>query len=65
MLQNFLNGAVSWTGLANIPDPVPGSVDKRLVYDTRTLGNGNGGHTFTDALTEQERKALIEYLKTL
>jgi len=65
MLQNFLNGAVSWTGLVNIPDPVPGAVDKRLVYDTRTLGNGNGGHTFTDALTEQERKALIEYLKTL
>jgi hypothetical protein len=65
MVQNFLNGAVSWTGLVNIPDPVPGSVDKRLVYDTRILGNGNGGHTFTDALTEQERKALIEYLKTL
>ncbi len=65
MVQNFINGAVSWTGLVNIPDPVPGSVDKRLVYDTRTLGNGNGGHTFTDALTGQERKALIEYLKTL
>ncbi len=65
MTQNFLNGLVSWTGLVNIPDPTPGAGDKRLVYDTRILGNGNGGHTFTDVLTEQERRALIEYLKTL
>ncbi len=65
LTQNFLNGLISLSGLVNIPDPVPGAVDKRLVYDTRILGNGNGGHTFTDALTEQERRALIEYLKTL
>jgi mono/diheme cytochrome c family protein len=65
MLQNFLNGAVSWTGLVNLPDPTPGAGDKRLVYDSRILGNGNGGHSFTDVLTEQERNALIEYLKTL
>ncbi|MES0873885.1 putative rubber dioxygenase RoxC [Sinimarinibacterium thermocellulolyticum] len=65
MTQNFLNGLVSWTGLVNIPDPVPGAVDKRLVYDTRILGNGNGGHTFSDVLTEAERRAIIEYLKTL
>lgn len=65
MTQNFLNGLVSWTGLVNIPDPAPGAVDKRLVYDTRILGNGNGGHTFSDVLTDAERRAIIEYLKTL
>ena len=65
LIQNFVNSTVSWAGLATIPDPIPGSIDKRLVYDTRILGNGNGGHTFTDALTEAERKAIIEYLKTL
>ncbi|HEX4895351.1 MAG TPA: hypothetical protein VFV11_03370, partial [Solimonas sp.] len=65
MLQNFLNGAVSWTGLVNVPDPAPDSIDKRLVYDTRTLGNGAGGHVFSDVLTPQERRALLEYLKTL
>jgi endo-cleaving rubber dioxygenase len=48
-----------------IPDPAPDSIDKRLVYDSRILGNGNDGHEFTDVLTEAERKALIEYLKTL
>jgi endo-cleaving rubber dioxygenase len=65
MTQNFLNGLVSWTGIVNIPDPSPGAIDKRLVYDTRILGNGNGGHTFSDVLTETERRAIIEYLKTL
>ena len=65
LTQNFLNSTLSWAGLISIPDPAPGGADKRLVYDTRILGNGNGGHTFTDALTPQERKAIIEYLKTL
>ena len=54
-----------WTGLAAVPDLAPGSIDKRLVYDTRILGNGNGGHVFTDVLTPAERAAIIEYLKTL
>lgn len=65
MMQNYLNGAISWTGLVNIPDPAPGSIDKRLVYDSRILGNSNAGHEFSDVLSEAERKAVIEYLKTL
>jgi hypothetical protein len=65
MVANFLNGMVAWSGAVVVPDPTPGAIDKRLVYDTRVLGNGNGGHEFTDVLTDQERKALIEYLKTL
>jgi hypothetical protein len=28
-------------------------------------GQGNGGHAFTSVLTDAERQALIEYLKTL
>lgn len=35
------------------------------IYDTTLPGYGNGGHRFGDALTEQERNAVIEYLKTL
>lgn len=34
-------------------------------YDTTLPGYGNKGHTFGDALTAEERKAVIEYLKTL
>ena len=35
------------------------------VYDTRQPGYGNGGHYFGDGLSDSERKAVIEYLKTL
>ncbi len=34
-------------------------------YDTTLKGYGNGGHTYGDALSATDRKALIEYLKTL
>ena len=36
-----------------------------MSYDTSRLGYGNGGHTFGDALSDEERRAIIEYLKTL
>ncbi len=35
------------------------------VYNTDLPGYGNYGHYFGDKLTEKERKAVIEYLKTL
>ena len=35
-----------------------------LIYDTSLPGYGNQGHTYADDLTEEERKDLIEYLKT-
>jgi hypothetical protein len=41
------------------------AVERRKVYDTRRPGRGNHGHTFGDDLTEPERFAVIEYLKTL
>ena len=38
---------------------------RRRVYDTAQPGRGNGGHTFGDWLGEDQRMAVIEYLKTL
>jgi mono/diheme cytochrome c family protein len=38
---------------------------RRRIYDTTLRGYSNTGHTFGDALSEPERQALIEYLKTL
>jgi len=35
------------------------------VYNTTLRGYGNYGHYYGDNLTEKERKAIIEYLKTL
>ncbi len=34
-------------------------------YDTTLPGYGNGGHTFGDALSAADRKAVVAYLKTL
>ncbi|MFK7933871.1 MAG: hypothetical protein AB8G22_10195, partial [Saprospiraceae bacterium] len=36
-----------------------------LTYDTTLPGYDNGGHTFADSLSETDRWALVEYLKTL
>lgn len=43
---------------------LPG-IERRKVYDTTQPGRGNGGHTYGDDLSEVERGAVIEYLKTL
>ena len=35
------------------------------LFDTRLPGNSNAGHTYGTNLSEEDRMALIEYLKTL
>lgn len=39
--------------------------EQKWVYDTSRRGYGNQGHDFGDLLTDDERRALLEYLKTL
>ena len=49
-------------------DAVPeglSSRQKRMYYDTTHVGNSAEGHTFPDALADEEKTAVIEYLKTL
>jgi mono/diheme cytochrome c family protein len=46
-------------------DPKRPGIEQRKVYDARVRGMGNTGHTYGDELTEEERMAVIEYLKTL
>jgi mono/diheme cytochrome c family protein len=53
------------TVLDQAPDPKLPAIERRKVYDTTQPGRGNGGHTFGDNLTDEERMAVIEYLKTL
>jgi Cytochrome c len=43
----------------------PGNNTNNTIYNTTLNGYGNYGHYFGDKLTEQERKAVVEYLKTL
>jgi cytochrome c peroxidase len=39
--------------------------ERRKIYDTSRRGRSNAGHTFGDSLSEGDRRAVIEYLKTL
>jgi mono/diheme cytochrome c family protein len=52
--------------LRKAPDPATTPpLEFRKVYDTTRPGRGNGGHPFGDRLSDAERWAVIEYLKTL
>jgi len=48
-----------------IAGPGEGEVAARSVYNTHAYSKGNEGHEFTQVLTDAERRALVEYLKTL
>ena len=39
--------------------------ERKKIYDTTLPGHSNQGHTFSDPLTDEERRAVLEYLKTL
>ncbi len=48
----------------HIPPDLP-PLERRKIYDTTQPGRSNAGHTYGDDLTDEERWAIIEYLKTL
>jgi hypothetical protein len=41
------------------------AIDHSAIYDTKGMGHANTGHTFGDRLTTDERRAIIEFLKSL
>ena len=59
--------ALGWRyeALAHGKDGAADAAEARQVYDTTRRGYGNEGHTFGDALSDAQRRAVIEYLKTL
>jgi cytochrome c5 len=63
---NFDDVALGWPWV-EVPyswDDAPADVRKH-VYDTTKLGHTSVGHTFGDVLTPDERRAVLEYLKTI
>lgn len=46
-------------GFVNAPGP------RTMEFDTSIKGNGNGGHNYGTSLDQAERRALLEYLKSL
>ncbi len=57
-------GGLAWN-LINLPILTDQQIEERKVYNTNYYSQDNAGHEFTSVLTDNERRALIEYLKTL
>jgi len=53
------------TPLESVPDSVRMPAEKREYFDTRKTGKSAGGHLFPNRLTEDERRAVLDYLKSL
>lgn len=49
----------------SIPVLTPAQIEERKIYNTNDYSQDNGGHEFTSVLTDPERRAIVEYLKTL
>ena len=48
-----------------LPATVKDGAERRRYFDSRLSSKSAAGHTFPDALSEDEKRAVIEYLKTL
>lgn len=48
-----------------VPLDQPDAALRRSYFDTRRFGKSRGGHDFVDELSEDEKVAVLEYLKTL
>lgn len=51
--------------LRQVPAGVRDLRERREYFDTRQFGKSAGGHLFPDQLTDDEKQAVLEYLKTL
>ncbi len=60
----WANGGLAWN-LLNAPILSDAQVEARKVYNSFMYSQDNGGHDFAAVLTDQERRALLEYMKTL
>lgn len=53
------------TTFDDVPADAKSGKQKRRYFDTRLFGKSADGHLFPDALEEHEKRAVMEYLKTL
>ncbi len=63
---HFDEQALGWPYVAlDTPQASLPETERSLVYDTTYWSQSNAGHTFGDHLSAAERRAVLEYLKTL
>jgi mono/diheme cytochrome c family protein len=53
------------TAFEQLPTDARRGAARRRYFDTREFGKSAAGHTFPDVLNDNEKRAVIEYLKTL
>ncbi|HWB01291.1 MAG TPA: cytochrome c, partial [Pirellulales bacterium] len=53
------------TELSEVPAEVASAAERRRYFDTRKFSKSAAGHRFADVLNGDERRAVLEYLKTL
>lgn len=62
---HFDEQALGWPWTATTPQADAPAGERKHIYDTGLFGYGNGGHVFGDHLSADQRRAVLEYLKTL
>ena len=50
---------------ADLPEGRLRPAERRRYFDTRRPGKSAAGHDFADVLDDDQKRALLEYLKTL
>lgn len=67
LFANVANIVANYNSLAyQSPPPISQKqINSRMIFNSHLYGLGNEGHDFTQSLTDSERHALIEYMKTL
>jgi hypothetical protein len=64
-IKDTLDGGLLWPTWV-VPPPIGDSgLADRMIYNTNLYSKKNIGHAWTRTLTDPERRALLEYLKTL
>ena len=48
-----------------IPDAINTPAERRTIFDTRSHGKSAAGHDYPSLLSEPQKQAVLEYLKTL
>jgi hypothetical protein len=67
LFANVANKVAQYSSLAyQSPPPITNKqIKSRMVFNSYLYGQGNQGHEFTQFLTDAERFAILEYMKTL
>jgi mono/diheme cytochrome c family protein len=67
LFASIANRVAQYNSLAyQSPPPITNKqIKSRMIFNSHLYGLGNQGHEFTKSLTDSERWALLEYMKTL